>query len=132
MRINKKDMIVTITGKIIEVLPKRAGVSKNGNEWTSQSYVIEDENGEKLAFDVFGQNKIDEYNLANGTKASVTVKIESKNWQGKWFTSANCTACISNSAPKEPAPQQQVQQAAQRPVQQQVPRQEVTADSLPF
>lgn len=125
-------MIVTITGKIIEVLPKRTGVSKTGNEWVSQSYVIEDENGEKLAFDVFGQNKIDEYNLANGTKASVTVKIESKNWQGKWFTSANCTACISNSAPKKPTLQPQVQQAPQVPVQQQAPRQEVTADELPF
>lgn len=129
-------MIATITGKIIEVLPKRTGVSKAGNEWASQSYVIEDESGDKHVFDVFGQNKIDEYNLTNGVKASVTVKIESKDWNGKWFTSVNCTECISNAAPKEQAqPTQQVQQsyqAPQRPVQQQAPRQEISADSLPF
>ena len=130
-------MIATITGKIIEVLPKRTGVSKTGNEWASQSYVIEDESGDKLAFDVFGQNKIDEYNLTNGVKASVTVKIESKAWNGKYFTSVSCTQCISNAAPKaqeQVQPTQQVQQSYQAPQRtvQQTQTQEVKADDLPF
>ena len=125
-------MIATITGKIVAVLPKRTGVSKNGNEWASQSYVIEDEAGDKIAFDVFGQNKIDEYNLSVGTKASVTVKIESREWSSKWFTSANCTACISNSAPKETSPQQPVQQAPVAPPRVEHKVQGVSADELPF
>lgn len=126
-------MTATITGKVVAVLPKRTGVSKNGNEWASQSYVIEDEAGDKIAFDVFGQNKIDEYNLSVGTKASVTVKIESREWSGKWFTSANCTECISNSAPKETAPQQPVQQTPVAPPRVEHKAQEyVDANSLPF
>lgn len=125
-------MIATITGKIVAVLPKRTGVSKNGNEWASQSYIIEDEAGDKIAFDVFGQNKIDEYNLSVGTKASVTVSIESKEWQGKWFTSAKCTECISNSAPKETTPQQPVQQAPVAPPRVEHKAQDVSADELLF
>ena len=125
-------MIATITGKIVAVLPKRTGVSKNGNEWASQSYVIEDEAGDKIAFDVFGQNKIDEYNLSVGTKASVTVKIESREWSGKWFTSANCTECISNSAPKETTPPQPVQQAPVAPPRVEHKAQDVSASDLPF
>ena len=125
-------MIATITGKIVAVLPKRTGVSKNGNEWASQSYVIEDEAGDKIAFDVFSQNKIDEYNLSVGTKASVTVKFESREWSGKWFTSANCTECISNSAPKETTQQQPVQQAPVAPPRVERREEQVSADSLPF
>ena len=30
-----------ITGKIIAVLPERGGISKTGNEWKTQEYVIE-------------------------------------------------------------------------------------------
>ena len=30
------------TGKIIAILQPRGGVSKSGNEWKSQEYVIED------------------------------------------------------------------------------------------
>ena len=125
-------MIATITGKIVAVLPKRTGVSKNGNEWASQSYVIEDEAGDKIAFDVFSQNKIDEYNLSVGTKASVTVKFESREWSGKWFTSANCTECISNSAPIETTPQQPAQQAPVAPPRVERREEQISADSLPF
>lgn len=98
-------MIATTNGKIVLVLAPKKGVSSRGNEWVSQDYVIEDDKGEKLAFNVFGQDKINEYNLSVGVKASVTVNVDSREWQGKWFTSAKCVACISNSAQKvEEAP----------------------------
>ena len=75
-------------------------MSSRGNEWVSQDYVIEDEKGEKLAFNVFGQDKINEYNLSVGAKASVTVNVESREWQGKWFATVKCVSCISNTTPK--------------------------------
>lgn len=95
-------MIATLNGKIVLALAPKKGVSSRGNEWVSQDFVIEDDNGEKLAFNVFGQDKLNEYNLSVGTKASVTVSIESREWQGKWFTSVRCTGCISNSTPIAP------------------------------
>ena len=48
------------TGKIIAILQPRGGVSKSGNEWKSQEYVIEDHGQypRKMCFDVFGETSI--------------------------------------------------------------------------
>ena len=107
-------MTTSITGKIVEVLAPKSGVSKSGNEWMSQSFVLEEENKDKIVFDVFGANKIAEYNLQVGSTAAVTLKIESTSWNGKYFTKVSCISCISNTANQAQAQQQQVQQP--RPV----------------
>lgn len=96
-------MIVNIQGKIVETLPLRSGVSKNGNDWVSQDFVIEDANGDKLIFNVFGKEKIESYGLSNGIVTAVTVKIESKKWNDKWFTQATCTECITKQETVKPA-----------------------------
>ena len=45
-----------LAGKVIAVLEPRSGVSKTGNEWKVQEYVIEthDQYPRKMCFDVFG------------------------------------------------------------------------------
>ena len=105
-------MNITINGKITNALPPRRGTSKAGNEWVSQDFVIEIENEEKICFNVFGEEKIKESGLRVGAIASVTCKVESKEWNGKWFTSVSCVNCIvqgvaqpSHSQPKtQPQP----------------------------
>ena len=49
-----------ITGKIIQVLPEVGGVSKAGNEWKKQEYVLEthDQYPKKVCFQIFGADKI--------------------------------------------------------------------------
>ena len=57
------------TGKIIAILSPRGGVSKtSGNEWKSQEYVIEnhDQYPRKMCFDVFGADKIEQFNIQMG------------------------------------------------------------------
>lgn len=98
-------MNITINGKITNALPPRRGTSKAGNEWVSQDFVIEIENEEKICFNVFGEEKIKESGLRVGAIASVTCKVESKEWNGKWFTSVSCVNCIVQGA-TQPAPQQ--------------------------
>lgn len=105
-------MTTSITGKIVEVLPPKSGVSKSGNEWMSQEYVLEEENKDRIVFNVFGAQKINEYNLLVGTTAAVTLKIESTSWNGKYFTKLSCMGCVSNTS----NPQQQ-QSPQQRPIQ---------------
>ena len=77
----------------------------------SQDFVIEIENEEKICFNVFGEEKIKESGLRVGAVASVTCKVESKEWNGKWFTSVSCVNCIVQGAtqptPQQPKPQQQ-------------------------
>ena len=109
-------MTTSITGKIVEVLAPKSGVSRNGNEWMSQSFVLEEENKDKIVFDVFGANKIAEYNLQVGSTAAVTLKIESTSWNGKYFTKVSCISCISNTANQQASSQPQVQHQP-RPIQ---------------
>lgn len=108
-------MNITINGKITNALPPRRGTSKAGNEWVSQDFVIENEQGEKICFNVFGEEKIKNSGLRIGAIASVTCKIESKEWNGKWFTSASCENCIvqgaSQQAPQQSKPKSQPQPA---------------------
>lgn len=99
-------MNITINGKITNALPPRRGTSKAGNEWVSQDFVIESDNEEKICFNLFGEDKIKESGLRVGAVASVTCKVESKEWNGKWFTSVSCVNCIVQGAaqPSQPRP----------------------------
>ena len=125
-------MNITINGKITNALPPRRGTSKAGNEWVIQDFVIETENEEKICFNVFGEDKIKESGLRVGAIASVTCKVESKEWNGKWFTSVSCVGCIVQGATQ---PQQA--QPKTQPITQPVDfgrsnSSEVSADTLPF
>ena len=53
-----------LSGKVIAVLDPRSGVSKTGNPWMVQEYVIEthDQYPRKMCFDVFGEDKIKQFN----------------------------------------------------------------------
>lgn len=81
---NKK---MEITGKIIAVLPLQTGEGKNG-PWRSQDYVLEtqDQYPKKVCFNLFG-NKIDQFPVAVDDQVTVSFDIESREWNGRWFTS---------------------------------------------
>lgn len=123
-------MNITINGKITNALPPRRGTSKAGNEWVSQDFVIESDNEEKICFNVFGEDKIKESGLRVGAVASVTCKVESKEWNGKWFTSVSCVNCIVQGA-TQPVPQQHKAQPQPAPFCAATSN-NVSADSLPF
>lgn len=105
-------MTINVTGKIVEILQAKSGVSRNGNEWTSQEFVLEEEDKNRIVFNVFGAQKIAEYNLQVGSTAAVTLKVESTSWNGKYFTKLSCIGCVSNTAN-----QQQHQATQPRPIQ---------------
>ena len=62
-----------LAGKVIAVLEPRSGVSKTGNEWKVQEYVIEthDQYPRKMCFDVFGADKIAQFNIQVGEELNV-------------------------------------------------------------
>lgn len=63
------------TGKIIAILQPRGGVSKtSGNEWKAQEYVIEnhDQYPKKMCFDIFGADKIEQFNIQMGEELTVS------------------------------------------------------------
>jgi hypothetical protein len=80
-----------ITGKIIAVLPEQGGVSKIGNEWKKQEYVLEtyDQYPKKVCFQLFGNDKIEQAAIQTGEDITVYFDIESREYNGRWFTNIN-------------------------------------------
>ena len=78
-----------LQGRVIAVLEPRGGVSKSGNEWKVQEYVIEthDQYPRRMCFDVFGTDKIQQFNIQMGEELKVSFDIDAREWQGRWFNS---------------------------------------------
>lgn len=76
-----------ISGIIIAVLPMQTGEGRNG-QWRSQDYVLEtrEQYPKKVCFNLFG-NKIEQFPLSLNDDVKVSFDIESREWNGRWFTS---------------------------------------------
>ena len=76
-----------ITGKIIAVLPERGGIAKTGNEWKTQEYVIEthEQYPKKVCFNVFGADKIAQFNIQIGDEMTVSFDINAREYNGRWY-----------------------------------------------
>ena len=96
-----------LSGKVIAVLEPRGGVSKTGNAWKVQEYVIEthDQYPRKMCFDVFGEEKINQFNIQLGEELTVHFDIDARDWQGRWFNSIRAWKVDRNTMPEGAAPQ---------------------------
>lgn len=101
-----------ITGKIIAVLPERGGVSKTGNEWKTQEYVLEthEQYPRKICFNVFGADKIAQFNIQVGEEMTVSFDINAREYNGRWYNDIRAWkvergVASAPAAPYEAAPQ---------------------------
>ena len=94
-----------IKGRIIHVLPLQEGVSKAGNPWKKQEYVLEtlDQYPKKVCFDLFG-DKADQYRAEIGDEVVLSFDIESREFNGRWFTSIRGWKLEKAIAEAAPAP----------------------------
>lgn len=77
-----------LTGRIIAVLPERSGTSqKTGNEWRLASYVLETPGDypRKMVFEVFGADRIQQFNIQQGELLTVSFDIDAHEYNGRWF-----------------------------------------------
>lgn len=77
-----------ITGKVIAILPARSGVSaRTGNQWMTQEYVIEVPGNfpRKMVFNIFGEDRIRQFNIQAGEEITVQFDIDAREYQGRWF-----------------------------------------------
>lgn len=77
-----------VKGKIIAVLPEISGTSKAGNPWKKREYVLEtlENYPKKVHFDFFGE-RADQFPLNLGDVITLSFDIESREYNGRWFTS---------------------------------------------
>ncbi|MDV7340507.1 DUF3127 domain-containing protein [Terasakiella sp. A23] len=75
-----------IEGKIVQVLPLKSGKSAKG-EWSKQEYILETDGQypKKVCFMVWG-DKIDEMAIKQGERLTVSIDIESREYNGRWYT----------------------------------------------
>jgi hypothetical protein len=77
-----------ITGKVIAVLEPKGGLSRStGNPWKMQDYVIEtlEQYPRRMCFNVFGEDKINQFNIQVGEVITVSFDINAREYQGRWF-----------------------------------------------
>lgn len=93
-----------ITGKIIAVLPERGGTSKTGNEWKMQEYVLEthEQYPKKICFNVFGADKIAQFNIQAGDELTVSFDINAREYQGRWYNDIRAWRVERGAAPGAP------------------------------
>lgn len=75
-----------LPGKIIQILPEESGQSSRG-EWRKQQYILETEGQypKKVCFMAWG-DKIDEFSIKEGEELTISINIESREYNGKWYT----------------------------------------------
>lgn len=145
-----------LIGRIITVLPERSGISaRSGSEWHLASYVLEtttDRFPRKMLFEVFGADKIQQFNIQAGEMVRVSFDIDAREYTRKdgttawvnsiraWNVDRNLEASQPAGAPvpdltpfDAPAPDAAPASAPQpAPMPTQAPAAEDTVSDLPF
>ena len=88
---NNNTYKMELTGKVIAALQPREGVSRQGNPWKAQEFVIEtqDQYPRKMCFEIFGAERIEQNigMLQVGNVVKVSFDIDAREWNGRWFNS---------------------------------------------
>lgn len=129
-------MTMEITGNCVAVMPLETGTSKTGKPWQKRNFIAETEEQypKKICFQLFGErtNECPE----PGEKVKVSFDIESREYNGRWYTQISAwkverpSAAQTASPSGAPAPPAYTQAQPQPPVQPQVGQEQ--DDSLPF
>ena len=134
-------MNLELTGRITQILPLEQGVSKAGNAWRKQVLILEtqDQYPRKVAISLLNDN-IDKYTIQVGTVVTAHIEIESREWNGKWYTEVKAWQItypqgqpVATHVATSPQPTAQAYtQPVATPTAQQAPSQPQAADELPF
>lgn len=118
------------------VLPGTGGTSKSGKAWKKREYILETpgQYPKKICFQLFN-DKVDQYPMRAGQEVKVGVDIESREYNGRWYTQISAYKVEvlgeqTNAAPQYQQPADPY--AAMGMPQQQVYATPPQADDLPF
>ncbi len=75
-----------LQGKVIQILPLQTGMGKKG-QWRKQQFVLETQTQypKKVCLTAWGDKIV---NLAIGAMVAVSVDLESREYNGRWYTEA--------------------------------------------
>ncbi|MBP7512452.1 MAG: DUF3127 domain-containing protein [Bacteroidia bacterium] len=93
-------MALDITGKILQIMPTTTGTSKAGKDWVKQEFVIETQETypKKVCISVMGDKTQELKKYVPGNEVKVSLNLESREYNGKWYTNVNAWRIESASA----------------------------------
>jgi hypothetical protein len=120
-----------LEGKVIKCLGIKEGTSQAGREWKLASYLIDTTTNEQypkqVVVEVFGEDRINELSIIPDEQVKLNVEAESREFNGKWYTSVRAWGRAEDDTDAQP--ETQVVQTAQ-PETQVVP--EYDSTQMPF
>jgi len=107
-----------ITGKLIQKLPVKSGVSSSGNNWSKAEFVIEtvEQFPKKVCANLWGDRARALDQFQEGSLITVSFDLESREFNGNWYTDVRAwkveaaTPAAVTGAPVYGQPQGYVQQ----------------------
>lgn len=128
-------MIVKVIGQIVEIKDRKSGVTKKGNSWVSQEFILEESNPNsnyptRIAFTVFGEEDINFFNFQMNQNVAVDCVLSSTMYNDRYFTSLRALSPNRNVQTQQQ--QQTAPQPQERPQQTRQQTSNVGADDLPF
>ncbi len=97
-------MDLQLEGVVKELLPIQEGEGRNG-PWKKQQFILETQSGNyprHVCIIVWG-DRIDQFRLQEGEQVLVNVDIESREYNGRWYTDVKAWR-LDRKRQEEPAP----------------------------
>lgn len=98
-----------VVGKIIAALPPKSGTSQQtGKPWQVNTYVLQtnEQTPKNIAFDVFGAEHVEQYNLKVGDMVTVSIDIDAHEYNGRWYNQIRAWNVVNHASAQQPAAQQ--------------------------
>jgi hypothetical protein len=102
-------MNIVLTGRLLNILPQQSGTGKNGT-WIKQDFIIETpgEYPRKVCVSAWGDKAGEVSGLSEGDTLQVSVNIESREFNERWYTDVKAWRIEKTSdpsgAPASPPP----------------------------
>jgi hypothetical protein len=124
---------MNILGKIIKVLPLVEGSGKKGT-WQKQEFILETpgQYPKQVCLSLWGQEKIDKYDLQVGLTVTAHIELESREYNGRYYTEVRAWKIEWDANQRRWTPGGEEPKKEQRP---ETVKQEVVdngVDDLPF
>ena len=96
---------LNISGIVLSILPLQSGTSKAGNQWQKQDFILEKQGQypRKVCVCLFGDN-VEKFHLQVGQSVTASIDIESREFNGRWYTDVRAWNVVYNDQQSAPAP----------------------------
>ena len=114
-----------LKGKVIQLLPLQSGMGKKG-PWKKQEFIIETQSQypKKVCLSIWG-DKVDQFNVSVGQFVIAAVELESREYNGRWYTEARAWKIEKSGGDMNEGPPPSMEEPY-------IPDSNNTADDLPF